>query len=323
MDKNRKIVAMGRENKATLEKKFATFLPCVESLKVRKTISTFEMIATKMKGKKYVGFEWVDWLEDPNVKSCVVPKLANFELDKTGEINLLQKIIRVHAIPMGLKPYFAKGAEFYIQKAHERVSRNVVSSFTPGQGGAGKPVIYLYPKRRQAINIRLAVNGKIDVEYPRFNGSENSWDVVANADGRIEVEGYDRKFNYLFWEGMLNTRFELPAHDSFLVRGEDALQFLETELRKIGLTDEEANEFIVYWGPKMKAHPFNVVRFIGEDYERAAHLKVDPRPDSVLRVFMVFQGFSSLPNGEYLGQNFEKFKRDGFVVVEWGGDEIK
>ncbi|MCX6116278.1 MAG: hypothetical protein NT027_01955, partial [Proteobacteria bacterium] len=99
--------------------------------------------------------------------------------------------------------------------------------------------------------------------------------------------------------------------------------FLEKSLREMGLSDYEANEFIVYWAPKMLVHNYNVVRFFDDQYTKEARLQVEPKPDSLLRVFMVFKGLTSAPDSNFDGQKFAKFQRKGFALVEWGGDEVK
>ena len=107
----------------------------------------------------------------------------------------------------------------------------------------------------------------------------------------------------------------------FCVRGEDTAEFLEWALKAQGLTPREANEFIIYWLPKMQDNPYNVISFQGDEYTQSAVLRIDPNPDSLLRVFMAYYPTDSAV--DIAPQSFEGFVREGFTVVEWGGTQVK
>jgi hypothetical protein len=48
-----------------------------------------------------------------------------------------------------------------------------------------------------------------------------------------------------------------------------------------------------------------------------APIKVTPKPDSMNRIYMVVKPLNN--NLKINPQNLEKFKRQGFTLVEWGG----
>ena len=50
-------------------------------------------------------------------------------------------------------------------------------------------------------------------------------------------------------------------------------------------------------------------------------LEINPNPDSLIRVWMTFKGLDNPI--EVQEQKLESPDRTGFVVVEWGGTEIK
>ena len=89
----------------------------------------------------------------------------------------------------------------------------------------------------------------------------------------------------------------------------------------MGLTPKEYNEFIVYWFPKMQGNAYNLIHFAGKEYTDNALLTITPKPDSMLRVFMVFKPLEKPV--EIKEQKLEHFERKGFSVIEWGGSEIK
>ncbi|MBQ5319000.1 MAG: hypothetical protein J6K17_07895 [Oscillospiraceae bacterium] len=71
----------------------------------------------------------------------------------------------------------------------------------------------------------------------------------------------------------------------------------------------------------MQENECNLIAFQTEQYEKNAVLDIDPVPDSLLRIFMVYEECD--PDTEIAPQEFEPFERNGFTVVEWGGSEIE
>ena len=50
-------------------------------------------------------------------------------------------------------------------------------------------------------------------------------------------------------------------------------------------------------------------------------LEINPKPDNLIRILMIYKGLNKPIKVEE--QKLESPMRDGFVVVEWGGTEIK
>lgn len=178
-----------------------------------------------------------------------------------------------------------------------------------------KPVIYFYPtKNNTKVDVTLDFNGKLTCTYPKYN---NSWKIIANKDGTI----FDEKglsYNYLYWEGIPNNKFNMSK--GYCVKGENTAQFLEEKLSELGLTRKEANEFIVYWLPKMETNKYNVITFQDKDYIDNAKLNINPNPDTLIRVFMTY--YSSDKYVDIEPQKLITPTRKGFTVVEWGGSEL-
>ncbi len=103
--------------------------------------------------------------------------------------------------------------------------------------------------------------------------------------------------------------------------GSDTESFLKEKLTYMGLTEQEMNEFIVYWLPLMEHNAYNLISFQGEAYTNSAKLNITPTPDSMLRIFMTYVPLDNAVDIE--PQQLETFERNGFTVVEWGGTEIK
>ena len=187
-------------------------------------------------------------------------------------------------------------------------------SIDPNNPSTDKPVIYLYPEETMEISVKLDYNGKFTSTYPKYN---DGWEVIAEPDGTISYNG--REYYCLFWEGISNVDYSLEK--GFCVNGEDTEKFLEDSLKKLGLTDKEANEFIIYWLPKMENNEYNIISFQKELYTDNAELTVSPAPDTLIRVFMAWQGSDKFVEIE--PQNLTAPERIGFTVVEWGGSELK
>ncbi|MBR5870620.1 MAG: hypothetical protein IKZ09_06250 [Clostridia bacterium] len=188
--------------------------------------------------------------------------------------------------------------------------------FCGGAVVAEKPVIYLYPTAETDINVRLALNGDLTVSYPAY--PTDGWTVTALPDGTLTDEN-GRTYDSLFWEAALDAEYDLRT--GFCVRGEDTTAFLEESLSALGLTDTEANAFIVYWLPRMQNNAYNLISFQTTAYTDAAVLEITPAPDTVIRVFMTWQAQDN--EIEIPAQTLpEAPARKGFTVVEWGGTEI-
>lgn len=179
-----------------------------------------------------------------------------------------------------------------------------------------KPVIYLYPSVEQAVNVKLSYGGKLLHAYPEYDS--DGWQVIAKPSGELVNTRTGRSHYCLFWEGVDSHEYALT--EGFVVAGKDTAAFLESTLTTLGLSEREANEFIIYWLPRMENNAFNVIGFPSEEYSQQARLEIAPAPDTVIRVFMVFK-----PVAKRIGiapATLKPITRRGFTVVEWGGTEL-
>ncbi|TCK98748.1 hypothetical protein EDC19_1183 [Natranaerovirga hydrolytica] len=177
-----------------------------------------------------------------------------------------------------------------------------------------KPVIYLYPQEKTKINIELEFDGELTFTYPEY---KNSWQVIADPNGNIYTED-GKEYSYLFWEGRSDYSWEI--NEGFVVEGSNTVEFLQNTLEEMGLIPKEYNDFIVYWAPLMQENKYNLIHFAGEEYEALAKLSIEPKPDEILRVFMVYQALEEPVTVKK--QQLKPFERKGFTVIEWGGAMI-
>lgn len=185
---------------------------------------------------------------------------------------------------------------------------------------AKAPIIYLYPEEETVVNVQLSLDGNLTSSYPRYN-EDLGWTVTASPDGTL-TDGDGREYEYLFWEGDLRIKPDL-SH-GFCVKGEDTVAFLEDALAQLGLTDKEADTFIMFWLPQLESNKYNVITFQTEPYEDAASLEITPAPDTVIRVNMFWY-----PVNSYVDMKAQDLaslnpdSREGFTVVEWGGEKYE
>lgn len=182
-------------------------------------------------------------------------------------------------------------------------------------GAYGKPVIYLYPEEETEISVAVdfKYGGELTCTYPEY---KDGWKVTAMPDGTIYDENGD-EYYCLYWEADGNALFDNSK--GFCVKGEDTAKFLREKLMYIGLTAREANEFIIYWLPKLQDNEYNVITLHTEDYADSVPLTLSVQPDTMIRVFMTY--YSSDKPVEIEEQELPHYERTGFTLVEWGGSE--
>lgn len=178
-----------------------------------------------------------------------------------------------------------------------------------------KPVIYLYPEEETEVSVALDYDGELTCTYPDYG---DGWSVIAAPDGTLTDPDTGREYYCLFWEGECGGEYDLT--EGFVVPGGETQAFLENALAELGLTDREADEFMIYWLPRMEGNAYNLISFQNEIYTDNAKLTIEPVPDTVLRVFMAWKGVDAPIEVE--PQTLEGVERIGFTAVEWGGCEV-
>ena len=178
-----------------------------------------------------------------------------------------------------------------------------------------KPVLYLYPEEEMEVTVTLGFDGTLTSTYPAYG---DGWTVTARPDGTLTNPATGREYYCLFWEGISEAEYDFSA--GFCVAGEDTAAFLEDALDRLGLTEREADEFIIYWLPKLEGNPYNLLSFQTEAYTDSAGLTIDPAPDTLIRVFLAWKGLDAPVEVE--PQTLTAQARTGFTAVEWGGAEV-
>ena len=176
-----------------------------------------------------------------------------------------------------------------------------------------KPILYFYPETDTVCSVRLELDGALTCSYPPYG--ENGWErFTASPDGTLRFEN-GGEYYALYWEGTGVEPFDFTT--GFCVKGSDTAAFLADVLPRLGLSAREANEFIVYWLPILQQNPYNLISFPSAAYAKAARLTIEPKPDTLIRVYMTYQPLTAPVEIE--PPLITTPERVGFTVVEWGG----
>ena len=193
------------------------------------------------------------------------------------------------------------------------------SSFDPTLHSiSDKPIIYLYPTEKTEISIKVGNPQNLTHTYPKYE--EDGWKVIAEPNGTLVNRKTNRKYYALYWEGKNTIVPNLK--EGFVIKGNDTVPFLEEKLASLGLNEREANEFIIYWLPKLESSLYNYIRFqTTEEQNLNMPLNVTPQPDTVIRVLMEYKNLVTpiIVKEQVLPPTPT---RNGFTLIEWGGSDI-
>lgn len=182
-----------------------------------------------------------------------------------------------------------------------------------------KPVIYLYPTIPTLVDVKVKPKGEFTFTYPVY---DKGWKVLAQPNGSLSFN--DQDYNYLFWESSQKLNMEMvDLQKGSLIKGENALAFLEEKLTSAGFNAKEKADFITFWGPQLQKNELNFIHFIAnEQCDQFAELEISPKPDHIYRYYILTFPVSSRMNFTLEEQDLPKMNRDGFTVLEWGGSQI-
>ena len=177
-----------------------------------------------------------------------------------------------------------------------------------------KPAIYLYPKQKTQINVKIAPKGPVTLTIPNY--PKNGWNVTAYPSGKIESNG--NVFPYLYYEAQIPDNLLTKEKNGYVVEYKNLESLFQTLLPKLGLNEKEKNEFSDYWLKVLPASPFYFVGVVStQTLDGVSPLNISPKPQTIIRVGLYFE-----PLTEKIAVSEPKFfdtARKGFTVVEWGG----
>ena len=209
-------------------------------------------------------------------------------------------------------------------------------------GGCGKPVIYLYPEKETNVHLSFAAPFSLNTQIPSYH---DGWFVNAKPNGTLtdlqskytdcskidetifgsEYAGAACKSNsypYIYWSGKSVENQYPKVGGGWMVEKENLGVFMKAKLNEMGLNEKESNDMTSYWVPKMseKNAPYYRISFLQtQAMNKFIPMDVNPKPDSVIRVFLDFKALEVKPSVIPVPQTLQRFVRNGFTLVEWGG----
>ncbi len=192
---------------------------------------------------------------------------------------------------------------------------------TGGAAERAKPVIYLYPTKKQNVKVTVSPKGGVTESIPEMG---SGWNVTAYPDGKIVDRKSKQEYPYLFWESD-DGEVKVNTDSGFVVSTENLESFFKEKLAFLGLNEKEIADFNEYWIPELTSggKPYVFISFYSQErIDAEAPLKVSPKPDTVIRVY--FEHILLDEPIEVQEQVLVKgAQRKGFTVTEWGGLRYK
>ena len=175
---------------------------------------------------------------------------------------------------------------------------------------AYKPNIYLYPKKKTKLDVSLDFpqGGEVIKSIPAF---PDKWqNIKVKPSGLI-----DNEYEYLFYEAALPDRWQYNEGWSVMIN--DLETFFRQNLSEYGFVENEINDFINYWIPRLDDSPYyNIYPQYTDKVDELVTLNISKEPQSLLRMFYVIKASDKkfyLPVPD-----IPDFDREGFTVTEWG-----
>ncbi|MBP9817519.1 hypothetical protein KBC75_02035 [Candidatus Shapirobacteria bacterium] len=187
-----------------------------------------------------------------------------------------------------------------------------ISELNQVQAECGKPVIYLYPPKDTVVNVQ--VGAKITKSEPLYPAK--GWTVLAHPNGQLDYQG--SAYPNLFWEGTGFGHYNSHTGEGFVVPQEKLISAINNHLKLLGLNSQESADFMEFWQSKLPTTPYVRLTWLNTaDMNQLAPLRVSPSPDTVIRLFLEFEGLDKPIS--LAPQKLSAPQRSGFTLVEWGG----
>ncbi|MBP3206458.1 MAG: hypothetical protein J6M66_13670 [Lachnospiraceae bacterium] len=214
----------------------------------------------------------------------------------------------------------AQGKEREYYAKIRNAGKDASSSNTNAAKGNGveKPNIYLYPAEETAVAVNFGEPDKLTRTIPAY---QTGWEVLAEPDGTLTVpDAQDpadtEKYGFLFYESIAEG-FYFQRREGFIVPADSRESVFREILSQYGLNETETDDFVEYWSDRLEEGvDYIMYPQLNETVDAVMPMEITPAPDSVLRLWFVFDEDTSR---EITAPTVDAFARNGFSVVEWGG----
>jgi hypothetical protein len=185
----------------------------------------------------------------------------------------------------------------------------------PNQWCYGKPVIYLYPKKKTEVDVAVHVVGTITESIPDY--SDGGWEnVTAYPDGKLLYQG--KQYVELYYEADILPIS--PPAKGFIFAKKNLKKNLIDLTDALGFKKNEQQEFIEYWLPRLHNlnKPYIFVSLFGQKAKDTVdHVDITPKPDVFIQYMFYFKPLKQSIRVEPL--TLFAPQRKGFTAFEWGG----
>jgi len=173
-----------------------------------------------------------------------------------------------------------------------------------------KPNIYLYPQSAAdlTVTVDFPAGGSVIASEPHY---ADSWQITADPTGRI-----DGLYDYLFYESSQPDYGQYQA--GWVVAKDNLEDFFRTNLAQTGFIQNEIDDFIEYWLPRLKTSPwYAIYPQYNAQLDKMVRLSFSQQPDNLIRLIYAVRG---IPTGSLTlpAPEIPAFSRDGFTAAEWG-----
>lgn len=190
---------------------------------------------------------------------------------------------------------------------------NVKASDRPCYVSGGSPSIFLYPEKATSISVKTGA----DLTYSDPSVSNNTWNVTAYPDGRIDENGVERGNIYYEYDKS-KVSFSEPK-EGFVVETSQGLDFVKTLSGKLGLNTAETKAMLADAQrilSKTNKSYIKVSLLPRSELDKNLPLTINPAPVSLARIFLMI---TSLDSSENINpQKLTSVVRTGFTAVEVG-----
>jgi hypothetical protein len=127
----------------------------------------------------------------------------------------------------------------------------------------------------------------------------------------------NNEYDYLFYEAALPDRWQYEEGWSVMIN--DLETFFRKNLTEYGFIDNEINDFINYWIPKLDDSPYyNIYPQYTDKVDELVTLHISKEPKSLMRMFYVIKESPLMKATDIPAPMIPEFERNGFTVTEWG-----
>lgn len=178
-----------------------------------------------------------------------------------------------------------------------------------------EPLIYLYPEKETLVTINLDKSVDLFATDPEY---KDKWTILAEPNGKLIDMSSNKRYSSLFWEGDAPLIGEPSIAN--LVHRTQVEDYITSSLEKLGLNENEINDFNRYWLPQMNSEDYYLIYFYDNNtVKRFVEHDINPKPDTQIRVMMDMRGYNNRFEFNEVGADYKKPVRKGFTIVEWGG----